>query len=81
MALKMAPLPHEWMLISIIGFFVTVFQVYGWNKTWGVTLLIFFIILFIASLVSMSGAGTSEEELVELAVHHPKVRRAEHRKK
>jgi len=81
MATGFAPLPHEWMLVSIIGFFITVFQIYGWNKTWGITLALFFIIMFVASVVSMSGSGTSEEEIIELAVHHPRVRRGEHRKK
>ncbi len=76
----LAPLPHEWMLVSIIGFFISLFLVYGMSKTWGVTFIIFFLVLFLASISSMTGAGTSEEELVELAVHHPEVRRGLHRK-
>ncbi|MBR9692420.1 hypothetical protein GOV07_00635, partial [Candidatus Woesearchaeota archaeon] len=75
------PLPHEWMLVSIIGFFISVFQIYVWDKTWGITLIIFFTITFIASVVSMSGSGTSEEEMIELAVHDKRVRAAKHRKK
>ncbi len=74
------PLPHEWMLASIIGFFISIFLVWDWSKTWGLTFTLFFIIMFIASMVSMTAAGTSEEELVELAVHHPRVRRGEHRR-
>jgi|GEM_PF-898001 len=77
---RFAPLPHEWMLISIIGFFISVFTIYNLNRTWGFTFAIFFAIMFIASVVSMSGADTSEEEMVELAIHHPSVRRGEHRK-
>jgi hypothetical protein len=77
----LAPLPHEWMLVSIIGFLVSAMEVYpDLSKTWGFTFMIFFAIMFIASVVSMSNAGLSEEELVELAVHHEKVRRGEHRK-
>jgi hypothetical protein len=78
---RFVPLPHEWMLVSIIGFFISVFQVWSWSKTWGFAFVCFFIIIFIASLVSMNAAGTSEEEMIELAIHHPKVRRGEHRRK
>ncbi len=81
MASNYAPLPHEWMLVSIIGFFISIFEIYSLNKTWGFTLCIFFVILFIASVVSMSGAGISEEELIELAVHDKRVRAGRHRKK
>lgn len=80
MATKFTPLPHEWMLISIIGFFISVFYIIGLNKTWGFTFILFFVVMFIASLVSMSGAGTSEEEIIELAVHNKHVRAAKHRK-
>ncbi len=75
-----APLPHEWMLVSIIGFFISVFSVYGLSKTWGITFAIFFTIMFVASVVSMTGTSTAEEEMVELAIHDPRVRRGEHRK-
>ena len=78
---KFAPLPHEWMLVSIIGFFISVFQIYVWDKTWGITLIVFFGIVFIASVVSMGGTSTSEEEMIELAVHDTRIRAARHRKK
>jgi hypothetical protein len=78
---RFVPLPHEWMLVAIIGFFITIFEVWRWSKTWGFAFVCLFIIIFIASLLSMNAAGTSEEEMIELAIHHPKVRRGEHRRK
>ena len=77
---RFVPLPHEWMLIAIIGFFITVFMVWDASKTWGFTLAVFFLIMFIASIVSISGAGLSEEELAELAIHEPSVRAGRHRR-
>lgn len=77
---QFSPLPHEWMLAGIIGFLISAMQVYGYSKTWGFTLMVFFAIIFIASVVSMSNTGATEEEMVELAIHHPQVRRGEHRK-
>jgi len=78
---NLAPLPHEWMLVSIIGFLISTMEVYpSWSKTWGLTFAIFFALMFIASVISMSNTGLSEEEIVELAVHNPRVRRGEHRK-
>lgn len=72
-----APLPHEWMIISVIGFFVSWLFIYGDLGgehggafiQWGATLMIFFIIMFLASVVSMSRASTEEDHLLELAIH------------
>lgn len=79
--MKVAPLPHEWMIISIIGFFISVFQVWQWSKTWGFTFTLFFLLMFLASMVNMSSAGLEKEELLELAVHEQKVRAGKHRHK
>jgi hypothetical protein len=75
------PLPHEWMLFSIIGFFVTVFMIFDFSRSWGFAFAIFFIIIFIASIVNMSNSGTEDDHLVELAVHHERVRAGEHRRR
>ncbi len=81
MAMQLTPLPHEWMLAGIIGFFISVFHVYPvWSHTWGFTFAVFFTMIFIASVVSMSWSGTSEEDLLELAIHDVHVRRGEHRR-
>lgn len=77
---RLTPLPHEWMLAGIIGLLISVLYIYDQSKTWGFTLALFFGVILVASLVSMHGSSVAEEDLVELAVHHPKVRRGDHRK-
>ena len=75
-----APLPHEWMLVSIIGFFISIFTIYGWSKTWGFTFAVFFVIVFIASFVAMDSTSLREEEMIELAIHDKRVRSGAHRR-
>lgn len=72
MAFKAAPLPHEWMIASIIGFFISYYLLYrdlGYFK-WGAAFMVFFAVIFIASMVSMSTASTDPEDLEVLAVHY-----------
>jgi hypothetical protein len=60
------------MITSIIGFFVAYFLVYrslGYFK-WGAAFMALFIIMFIASMVSMSNATTDPDDLEVLAVHY-----------
>ncbi len=63
------PLPHEYMLIGIIGFFVSIFTIWSMSKTWGFTLAVFCLILFLASVVSMSKAELSDEHIEPLKIH------------
>ena len=51
---RSAPLPMGFLLVSIIGFFVSVLTVWDYSKTWGFTFSIFFAIMFISSMISMS---------------------------
>ena len=77
---KYTPLPHEYMLISIIGFLLSVFYVFGVSPSWGFAFATLCAILFIASVVNMSTAGLEEQDLVELAIHEQAVRAGKHRK-
>ena len=71
MGFKAAPLPHEWMIISIIGFFVSLLEVYASvSVKWGAAFMLFFILMFFASIVSMSKASTDPADLEVLAVHY-----------
>jgi hypothetical protein len=81
MAFRAAPLPHEWMIVSIIGFFISLFLVYGqlghqgvasdgFFIKWGFTFMLFFVIIFITSIVSMTTATTDPADLEPLAVHY-----------
>jgi hypothetical protein len=70
MAFKAAPLPHEWMIASIIGFFVSLLMIWDINMKWGAAFMLFFALMFIASIVSMSNASTDQADLDVLAVHY-----------
>jgi type III secretory pathway component EscS len=51
------------MIASIIGFFVSLLQVYSISQKWGVAFMLAFLLMFIASIVSMTTASTSDEDL------------------
>jgi hypothetical protein len=53
---KIAPLSGGFMITSIVGFLVSAQYVYSRNATWGFTLSLFFVLMFIASLISMTYA-------------------------
>lgn len=52
---KPKPLSVSFSLVGLLGFLITaIFYYYGrFSHTWGITFMVFFLILFIASLVSM----------------------------
>lgn len=52
--LNIAPLSGGFMLSALVGFLVSVFYLYGVSKPWGFTLAFFSVILFIASMLSMT---------------------------
>jgi hypothetical protein len=54
---KVAPLSKGFLLVAIIGFFFSYFMIFNKiSKTWGFTFMLFCIILFIASFISMTYA-------------------------
>ena len=52
--MKIAPLSGSFMAGSIIGIMVTYVYMEKLGLTWGTTLILFFIMTFIASLISMT---------------------------
>ncbi len=50
---KIAPLNSSFFALSIIGFFVASIYVWDVSVTWGFTLSVIFVCMFVASLVSM----------------------------
>jgi len=60
---KVVPLHGSFMATSIVGFIVSYLYVYMQlgNKTWGFTFMLFFAIMFIASLISMTYSPTMPE--------------------
>ena len=69
--MRYAHLSAGFMLTSIIGFFVSTYFIWRLSATWGVTFAIFFAVMFIASIISMTHAPYKEKEFQdELAVHN-----------
>jgi multisubunit Na+/H+ antiporter MnhE subunit len=54
MAYKIAPLHGSFMVAAIIGFLITAFLIMPNHRDWGITLAIFFAVMFIAALISMT---------------------------
>lgn len=53
---NIAPLTSGFMLTSMLGILISVFYLYPNSKTWGFTMLLMFLLMFIASLISMTWA-------------------------
>lgn len=66
------PLSSGFMATSIIGFFVALWA-FDWSTngglTWGFTFMLFFLIMFFASIISMTKAEPIPEHMEELAIH------------
>ena len=54
--IKYAPLSGGFMITSIVGFFVSSIYISDFSLNWGFALSIVFIIMFIASIISMTKA-------------------------
>ena len=54
------PLKGSFMVLSIIGFLITAYLIYPRSVNYGVTFMIVFIAMFIASMISMTKAPTSD---------------------
>lgn len=64
-----APLSAGFMLTSILGFMISIWFVMDLSKTWGFTFTFFFIIMFLASLISMTKANPRTDHLDQLSIH------------
>ena len=53
---NIAPLSGGYMITSIVGFLISAFYILPKSKTWGFTFVLFFTLMFIASLISMAYA-------------------------
>jgi hypothetical protein len=78
--MRYAHLSAGFMLTSIVGFFVSVFLVWNISMSWGFTFALFFAMMFVASIISMTKADFTDEELQqELAIHEkPSYKRKKH---
>jgi len=61
---RIAPLNGGFMVIAIVGFFVSFFKVYSWDKSWGVAFMLVFALMLAASIYSV--IHTTEEAVLHL---------------
>ncbi len=57
---KIAPLPGSFMLASMLGFAISVVWVYPQSKSFGISFMIVFAAMFVASLISLTYAPTED---------------------
>jgi hypothetical protein len=72
---KPAPLPSSFMLTAVFGFVISAFWVLPQDETWGVTFLIFFTSMFVASAISMAHAPIDEIYAMEKRLDSKKRKR------
>ena len=53
---NIAPLSSAFMLTSIVGALISAFYIMPSSSTWGFTFVLFFTLMFVASLISMTYA-------------------------
>ena len=51
---NVAPLTGGFMITSMVGFIISAVYVFPRSNTWGFTFVIFFTLMFIASMISMT---------------------------
>lgn len=67
---KNLPFSSGFMLTSILGFLISVLFVMNYSETWGFTFALVFVLMFIASIVTMGHIDAEDVyALKELAVH------------
>lgn len=54
------PLKGSFMVISILGFLITVYLIYPASADYGIAFMVVFIAMFVASLISMTKAPAAE---------------------
>jgi len=52
--ISVAPLSGGFMITSIVGFLISAIYVYPQSTTWGFTFGVFFALMFVASMISMT---------------------------
>ncbi|MBI2653495.1 hypothetical protein HYX02_01655 [Candidatus Woesearchaeota archaeon] len=53
---NIAPLSGGYMITSIVGLIISIFYILPNSNTWGFTLVLFFTLMFIAAMISMTYA-------------------------
>ena len=77
--MKVAPLSGGFMAIAILGFIFSAFMIDN-IPTWAFTLMIFFAIMFVASIISMTYAPITDDHMDVLAIHDKATRKSVRKK-
>ncbi|RLE43895.1 hypothetical protein DRJ16_03255 [Candidatus Woesearchaeota archaeon] len=56
MKAKIAPLPGSFMLTALVGLLLSIFFIWPLSATWGFTFTLFFAIMLVAAMISMTKA-------------------------
>ena len=79
---KVVPLTSGFMLTSIVGFLISVlFVMQQVSLSWGFTFALFFVIMFIASVINMSQLEAQDKYALEELEIHKKEHYVRHKKK
>ena len=73
--MKVAPLPGSFMMISILGFLVSVLMVYNYSPSFGFAFATIFVLMFVASLISMTYADSDAMLKLDREVEPAKVKK------
>jgi len=66
MPIRTVPLSSSFMLTSIIGLMISWLWVLPRNKSWGLTFMIFFVLMFVAAMISMTYAPLDADESLQI---------------
>ncbi len=66
-----APLSAGFMITSILGFLISIMFIMDLSSTWGFTFTFMFLIMFFASIISMTKAEPIPDHMNHLAIHEP----------
>ena len=58
---KVVPLTSTFLLTAIVGGIISGTYVYDYDKTWSFTLVLFFVLMFVSSLISLTYAKSPED--------------------
>lgn len=67
--IKYYPLSSSFMLVAIVGSIITWIYFDYFGPTWGFTLAMFFVIMFLSGMITMTRAPPTEDHMEALAAH------------
>jgi len=66
---KVYPLSGTFMITAIFGFLISAYYIYNLSEAWGFTFCLFFVLMFIASMISITHASVPEHISVKPEIY------------